>query len=816
MRNIFAVVFLLAVSVVPGADFSLVKDGKADAVIIRNPRAERAQKFLVREAAKCGVTLPFSETTETGNQIVFEVNEAPMEEEDAFTIDYPDPRTIRISCTPVSARWAVNHLLETAFGVKWIFPHLAVYGEEDINDYPKAENIVVKMEKYVRKPCSMYINRGMGWRYASPWNENLGHKLNMNNGHWIMADVFPVWKYAPDQSWPEEIMPVWNGQRLKLPKPKSLPLTKNPWLAKRSAAPNPLGVNYDNGWNPCFSHPKAAEIAIADILERLEQNPDRKVVFMTVNDNGGFCQCDACRKSTGGKRNFCGYEDYSESYWSWVNKVASSVAEKHPDVWFNASAYRETLNPPSFKLHPRVVAKICMETHTFTHPEAKARNLENLKTWADRASTLVIYDYDYGKGFFLFPRLALKLHSDWLKKYYRDYHVKGMYSEAYFLPFDGPKFHLMYRLMQDIDADPEEIVETWYRDAVGEKAAPALRQYFQFWDGYWTGEDIRKTQWYKSATNVYMQLGERPTHTFALKRGDMEKLRALMTEVVEKTETPQQKRRANVLMKYFEYAEDAAQALFSELISPEGKLSSAAEAVELLRQVPAAIEAAERFRNNPFNTLERDEKPLSLLSTTLLNIGLILPFIKDPAVQAELEKLKNDEKLPAILRGQIKIWLGFQAENLIANGSFEEETPAIRPLWMSKLNGERDTRYASDGKYSFRTSNGYYILTPKMEPGKNYLFLCDLFIERGSNEGRFSYRLGPSKGVVPKNWLRQDFVPAGGFWNTYSAVISHPGDIDNLQIQLYLQKFEDNEPVWIDNLRLYCLDDLIGKDAPEK
>ena len=306
-----------------------------------------------------------------------------------------------------------------------------------------------------------------------------------------------------------------------------------------------------------------------------------------------------------------------------------------------------------------------------------------------------------------------------------------------------------------------------------------------------------------------MQLGERPTHTFALKRGDMEKLRALMTEVVEKAETPQQKRRANVLMKYFEYAEDAAQALFSELISPEGKLDSAADAVELLRQVPAAIEAAERFRNNPVNALERDEKPLSLLSMTLLNIGLILPFVKEPEVRAELEKLQNDEKLPAILRGQIKIWLGFKAENLIENGSFEEETPVIlRPLWAPKLNGERDTRHVSDGKYSFRTGNGFYLLSGKMEPGKTYLFLCDLFIERGSNEGRFSYRLGPSKGVNAKLWTRQDFVPTGGLWNTYSAAISHPGDVDNLQIHLYFQKFENNEPVWIDNLRLYCLDDF--------
>ena len=816
MKNILLAGFMVLNAALVGADFSIVKNGKPEAVVIKNPKAERAQKFLILEAAKCGVKLPLAETAEKGNQIVFEVKDASMEVEDAFTIDYPDSRTMRISCTSVSARWAANHILETAFGVKWLFPHLPVYGKEDINDYPKAVNIAVKAEKYVRKPYSFYINRGMGWKYATPWNSNLGHKLNMNYAHWIMVDVFPVWKYAPDQSWPEEIMPVWKGKKLKLPKPKSLPLPKNPWLAKRSTAPNPLGVTYEDGWNPCFSHPKTAEIAIANILEKLERNPEQKVITMSTNDNGGFCQCDACRKATGGKRNSWGYEDHSEVYWGWLNKVAEAVSKKHPDVWFTSSAYRETLNPPSFKMHPRVAVKICLETHSFTHPKARAMHLANLKAWSERAACLLIYDYDHGKGFFLFPRLALKLHSTWLKKFYRDYHVRGMYTEADFLPFDCPKFRLMYRLMRDIDADPEEIIESWYRDAVGSKAAPALRKYFQFWDDYWMGEDIRRTEWYKSATNVYMQLGERPTHTFALKRGDMKKLRALMTEVVEKAETPQQKRRAIVLMGYFEYSEAAAKALFSELIPPEARLGSAAEAVELLKQVPAAIEAAERFRKNPYNALERNEKPLSILSTTLLNIGLVLPFVKDPAVRVELKKLENDERLPGILRGQIKIWLGFKAKNLIENGSFEKETPMLRPLWMPRLNGKRDTRHVSDGKYSFRTGNGYYILTPKMEPGKTYLFLCDLFIEQGSNEGRFSYRLGPSKGVVPRNWVRQDLVLTGGTWNTYSAAISHPRDIDNLQIHLYFQKFENTEPVWIDNLRLYCLDDMNIKTNPKK
>lgn len=792
-------------------EFVLVKEGMPQAAVIRNPQADAAQKALIREAAKCGVKMELVEAAqEDGNKIVFDVRESALEEEDAFTIEFPDETTMKIVCTPVSARWAVNHLLETAFGVKWIFPHLKEYGEE-INDYPKAENITVKAEKYVQKPYSYYLDREMVWQFGS-WTVNLGNKREFVENHWITIDGFPVWKYAPDQSWPKEILPVRNGKRLTLPKPKSLPIPKNPYLARNWVEPNPLDLTYFNNWNPCFSHPKSAEIAAANILEALARDPKKKIFVLSVNDNGGFCECETCSKAVEGRRNFSGYLNYSDVFWGWMNKVAEIVSKKHPDVWLTASGYREVMEPPSFRLHPRIVVKFAFDIHAMNDAKVRETRLAQMKSWAERCSHLIVYDYDYGKNAFLFPRLTLRLHAEMIRRFHRDFNTRGLSTEALFLPFDGPKYHLKYRLMRDVASDPEEIADTWYRDAVGPEAAPALRKYFQFWEDYWMGEDIRKTQWYRSVTNVYMQLGEKPTHTFALKPGDMKKLRALMTEVVKKADTPQRKRRAQVLMKYFEYAEAAAQALFSELISPEGKLQNAAEAVELLKQVPDAIEAEKRFREHPYNALA-GMKPEHIESYMFLNIGLVMPFVKDPAVRAELQKLENDMRLPPVLRSQIKIWLGVRAENLIENGSFEQEAVPFQPLWMPKLKGGRNKEHASDGQYAFRTENGYYLLTPKMEPGKTYLFLCDVYIERGSNEGRFAINLAPSKGITPKTWLRNEFVLSGGQWNTFSLVVSHPREVDNLQIQLGFRKFESGEPVWIDNLRFYSLDDFVKADS---
>ena len=112
----------------PGAysdDFVLVKDGKPQAAVVKNRRIAETQRFLIREAGKCGVQLDLTAPAKSGNQIVFEVSDMTLETEDSFTIDFPDPRTMKIVCSPVSARWAVDHLLETAFGVRWLFPHKA-------------------------------------------------------------------------------------------------------------------------------------------------------------------------------------------------------------------------------------------------------------------------------------------------------------------------------------------------------------------------------------------------------------------------------------------------------------------------------------------------------------------------------------------------------------------------------------------------------------------------------------------------------------------------------------------------------------------
>ena len=794
----------------PG-EFVLVRDHQPEAVIVCDAGEKKLNDRILsfnEELERCTQTrIPVvQEAGDDQKKIVFRLEERPFAAQDSYTIDFPDAQTLRITGTTASVRWALNHLLERELGIRWLLPPLnGLYGPE-INYYPQLKTASIK-EKTVFGWPAVWISREGDWRiagFAGNWNA----VRRIPYVHAVTLDVFPVYKYAADGSWPKAILPVFGGKKKVLPKAKS-PISSNPWLAMQG---------YNTDWQPCWSNPETARIAIENILEILEKNPEKKVVNMDVNDNGGCCECEACRAAVAGKRNLSGMQDYSELYWTWVNKVASAVAEKYPDVIFSTIAYREVLSPPSFKLHSNVLPRLCIELASMTDPVWYEKRIQLIRGWSEKASMLDLYDYMHGIDYFHLPRIYFKSHSKILAELIRDHKLRSAYFESEGrTAFQGPMQSLMVKLLWNPELDVEAFLKDWCEHAVGEKAAPYLREYYQLWEDYWTGEDIRKTAWYQSVKNVYMQLGECNSHTYALKKGDMARFRACMEKIVELAETSEQRKRAQVLMQAFEYSELAAQIAFSEIFSPDGQLSSINDALELVQAIPASLAARKKLEAHPLLPSRSGKSAKALFDAADAAMGKLIPYLTDSRVRAAVEKLSGDPAVPTALRAQFRIWLGASAVNLIENGSFELEPVPLAPLWSERLHGKRDARHASDGKYAFHTANGYYLIHPKIERGKTYLFLCDIFIEKGSGEGRFSTRIGPSRDSIPVTWFRTETKPTGGSWNTVSSVVSSSKEgVNSLQIQLYFEKFEKDEPVWIDNIRLYCLDDLIQSEASRK
>lgn len=164
-----------------------------------------------------------------------------------------------------------------------------------------------------------------------------------------------------------------------------------------------------------------------------------------------------------------------------------------------------------------------------------------------------------------------------------------------------------------------------------------------------------------------------------------------------------------------------------------------------------------------------------------------------------------------ILRGMIKIWLGAKVKNLIPNGSVEKASPLPTGWNGIRLGARRNTEFASKGKYSLKARQSLMLeYVVNVEKNKTYLLIFSAFIPKGSAEGRLHYMITPRHGKRARNHIRNlDIALPGGAWQTFTgAVTIAPERQDNIAIHIWARKYEKDESIWIDDVQLYCLDDI--------
>ncbi len=784
------------------ANFELiVNKNPAAAVIIPAGSSEKlkADVEYLNEAlfriAK--VSLPVRKKSIKGEKkIIFDVCPMTLAEDDKFFIEFPNAETMKITCSKRSSRWAINFLLQKYCGVVPLWRR-EIY-------YPEASKVTIPIER-VEQNSSFTLRRDFQNAYVTELFDGLNGKAEFPFVHSMVMDVFPAEKYAKNYTWPEVIMPVIKGKKVWPPKLK--PGTfKDPARVKFQ-----LRVQCNKKWNPCFSNPATLDIAVKNILEILAKNPDKKVINMDVNDGPNYCECPVCRKAVGNKVSVTGtgHRDYSSLYWGWVNKVAEQVTRKYPDVYFSGIAYREVVNPPGFKLHPNVVPVLCRDIYAAIDGKV-AKTLDKwITAWQKDATQLGYYDYAYGTLFYLIPRIYYTHHANYMKYLY-NHSFRSIYFESWpnEAAAEGPKFNIMMKLAWNINDNVEQIINEWCVAAVGPESAPYLREYYRFWENYWMGKDIRRTKWFQSKNATYLSLGEiAGSHTFALKKGDMEKCRRLMEKVVENAKGKDWKRRAKYIKMLFDLSYFATKALFSEIINPEGKLESQADALAMIKAAPAAVKAAEQLKYMPRAKFLCNG--LELLPYLANNMGALIPFIKDKKVKTALINLAQDKSMPPLLKGSFKMWLGEPMNNLIKNGSFENDTG------LPEGNFSHSKEYKYSGTRSIKMGNGRIKWRIPVEPTKTYLFAIRVFVPKNSAEGLFGFRLAPGfKAQNSTLYLQPLNRITAGTWNLFSAVMEIPGKrsycppSNRLDVLLMFSNFEPGESAYIDDMALICLDNI--------
>ena len=636
-------------------DFALVSGGepRCEIVVTGNALVDADIAFFTNAVKRVsGASLPVvARRDDSRPAIIFDVHDADLFHEDAYEVSFPDSRTMRVSGSRHSCRWALNRILEKK-GVVFCFP-----GEHGTH-WPRLADLGLSRAPFAGD-ASLKIERNM-YREDSAWERCLGGKEQRVGQFYNhnLCNIFPVSKYGVDP-WNEKLMPLRGGVRRR-----------------------PLSAQV--GWQPCLSAPEAVTEAVANIRAYLDSHPNEKVFSLTVNDNGGYCDCDACKASNGGTfdepRRYGPPKTTSRSktYFAWANAVAAEMEKSHPDVVFGLLAYGATIDPPPFRLRHNLLPFICASIYQNHNAKKWELRHELMKAWSEKCDAFGLWDYAYGMRNYAAPRVYMATVDRYFSLKNGDCpSFNAYFGEGSSLYGEGPKRWLYYKKMFDAGLDANAALDVWYKAVCGEEAAPFLRDYYALWEAFWTGEAISKTAWYGSITSGYCDFNSF-SYLNALDDAMLARADELMAQAVaaaERSGDGEQRIRAGWLANCHAYyrARIALLRAFLEKEPYNGvdePKATPAETAELIGRIPAYSQAAEAVREAA-RKVAADRVPESwrygryvcgsLVASASADVafeGRLVSFVKHaatPEVRAAAEKALADPRTTprfrAVLRG---------------------------------------------------------------------------------------------------------------------------------------------------------------------
>ncbi len=409
-----------------------------------------------------------------------------------FVIKTVDGNLAVIGKDNEGTQFAVSELLEV-LGVRWYWP--GELGEV----VPQMTTVTVDALDIVQSPDFAWRDRGPGgalWGATSGptdmhrkalllgitpehqadvrlWEKrNKWGGLRIYGGH-CLGEVFPPEKYAKTHP---EYYALVNGKR---------------------AVPGD-DYDYKHAGQVCTTNPGAVAAAIAWTRDFFDKYPQFDGVHMTMNDGGGFCECERCRAldsegsvgrpgieaeetSQAAKRSII-----TDRIFTYINQIAEAVEKTHPGKLVFSMAYSRYITPPQrIRLHPNVVPQYCLwSAYRHASPEFKRQHREIAGGWAKAARRKGIYEYDINGSWPGLHRLVMPHISDSIKHLHSlGYDLYQTQSGDEFA-VNGMNYYVAGKLLWNTKLDEKQILEDFYQKAF-DLSGPAIRRFHQLLQSAW-------------------------------------------------------------------------------------------------------------------------------------------------------------------------------------------------------------------------------------------------------------------------------------------------------------------------------------------
>ena len=368
---------------------------------------------------------------------------------------------------------AVYTFLQEQLGVRWLWP--GELGE----DVPRRATISVAPLEYRYHPqirargglfnFSALSNRGYGRAHDWTRQQRLQlDSLEMHGGH-----AFTDWWERFHETHREYFALQPDGERSGFPNPRTVKL--------------------------CQSNPAVWKQWLADVEQRLKEDPNRRVFSASPNDGwaSGHCTCENCRAwdhPEGEPRQFhwesgnAAGPALSDRHVTFANRLAELLKERYPDKDYYVSmlAYGHS-RPGPVAVKPAENVIMISVANFFGRSNDDDRG-------STRGTTHRAQFAAWGK---VAPHLAWRPNSGspagWQQglpdvsmtqlaedfRFVADNHCIGLYVDSVWEHWatQGPQYYLMALLALNPRLDPQDILDDYYRRAFG-PAAEHVRAYF--------------------------------------------------------------------------------------------------------------------------------------------------------------------------------------------------------------------------------------------------------------------------------------------------------------------------------------------------